>query len=123
MRDAHGMSLKTPGKSMRQLGRSCKGSSQHGIRRKKNLIDTSRRQLQGAYNYVSRKAEEFTRSALQETLKSCEYAFQGPGLTAIEQNMRCPELDSQLGADLTKRVSSHYFVVHSNCLTVPYQGP
>ena len=89
----------------------------------KKLIDTSRQQLQGAYNYVSRKAEEFTRSALQETLKYCEDAFRGPGLTAIEQDIRSPESDSQLGADLTKRVGSHYFIVQSNCLTVPYQGP
>ena len=69
------------------------------------LIDTSRRQLQGAYNYISRKAEEFTRSALQETLKSHEDIFQGSGVTAIERNMRSPESDNQLGADLTKRVS------------------
>ncbi len=89
----------------------------------KKLIDTSRQQLQVAYDYVSRKAEEVTRSALQETLKSCEDALRSPGLTAIEQDMRSLESDSQIGADLTKEVSSHYFIVHSKFLTVPYQGP
>ena len=69
-----------------------------------NLIDASQQQLQSAYNYVSRKAEEFIHSALQETLKSCEDGLRGP---AIEQDIRPPESDSQLGTDLTKRVGSH----------------
>jgi hypothetical protein len=88
-----------------------------------NLINTSRRQLENAYTFVSRRAEGLTRSALQATLNSFEEAFQGPGLTTIEQAMKCAESDSQPDEDFTKKVSSNYIIIHSRGLTVSHQGP
>ena len=52
-----------------------------------------------------------------------EAEVQVPGVTITDNTSRTTELVGHLDADLTDKISSHYMIIHSNGLTVPYQGP